>query len=93
MITPNISRPKYNNFVDTASGDNTLQDKIKLYFFPGLFFILFSHFCSFMVGWGFGVGVLDWVFGLGFSVDEVWGTCCGAFLAFGVGALYINIEE
>ena len=28
MITPNISRPKYNNFVDTASGDNTLQDKI-----------------------------------------------------------------
>ena len=46
-----------------------------------------------MVGWGFGLGVLDWVFGLGFSVDEVWGTCCGAFLAFGVGALYINIEE
>ena len=36
-------------------------------FFPGLFFILFSHFCSFIVAWGSGlaVGVLDcWVFGV-----------------------------
>ena len=30
--------------------------------------MLFSHFCS---SWGFGVGVLDWVFGVGFSVDGV----------------------
>ena len=34
-------------------------------FFPGLFFIIFSYIWSFMVVWGFGVGVLDWVFGVG----------------------------
>ena len=34
------------------------------YFFPGLFFIIFSHFGSFMVVWGYGVGVLYWVFGV-----------------------------
>ena len=38
-------------------------------FFPGLFFWFFSHFYSFMVVWGFGVGVLNWVLGLGFPVD------------------------
>ena len=30
-----------------------------------------------MVVWGFGVRVLDWVLGLGFSVDEVWGVVWG----------------
>ena len=30
-----------------------------------LFFINFSYYCSFMVVWGFGVGVLYWVFGVG----------------------------
>ena len=34
-----------------------------LYFFPGLFFIIFSYSCSFMVVWGFG-RILG--FGLGF---------------------------
>ena len=28
-------------------------------FVPGLFFIFFSYFCSFITVWGFGVGVLD----------------------------------
>ena len=38
-----------------------------LYFFPGLFFILFSHFAclSWFVGWAFGVAVLNWFFGVG----------------------------
>ena len=54
--------------------------------FPGLFFIIFSHFCSFMVWiWGFKVGVLDWVFAVGFSVDGGWGLWCGAFWVFGLG--------
>ena len=36
-------------------------------FFPGLFFIIFSHSCPFMKfwGWGFRVRVLDWVLGVG----------------------------
>ena len=33
-----------------------------LYFFPGLFFWLFSYFCSFMVVWGLGF----WGWGLGY---------------------------
>ena len=33
-------------------------------FFPGLFYIIFSNFGSFMVVWGCGVGVLYWVFGV-----------------------------
>mgnify|MGYP001794560567 CR=1 FL=1 len=47
-----------------------------LYLFPGLFFILFSYFSSFMAVWGFRVGVLDWVFGVGVSVAGVWGLLC-----------------
>ena len=31
-----------------------------IYFFPGIFFIFFSHFCSFMLA-----GVLKWVLGVG----------------------------
>ena len=62
-------------------------------FFPGFFFILFSHFCSFMDGWGFGVGVLDRALGLGFTIDGDWGLWCRAFGFFGVGALYINTSE
>ena len=27
-------------------------------FFPGLFFIIYSYFCSFMVVWGLEIGVL-----------------------------------
>ena len=49
-------------------------------FFPGLFFIIFSYFGSFMVVWGFGVGVFSW-WGLG---PVVW-----ALLGFlGWGSLY-----
>ena len=33
-------------------------------FFPGLFSLLLSQICSLMVVWDFGVGVLDWVFGV-----------------------------
>ena len=51
-----------------------------------------SDFCSLMVVLGFGVCVLDWVFGLGFSVDGVWGLWCGAIWAFWVGTFYINIK-
>ena len=40
-------------------------------FFPGLFFIIFSYFGSFMVVWGLGSYI--WFLGLGFSVDGVWG--------------------
>ena len=36
-----------------------------IFFFPGLFFIIFSYYCSFMVVWGFGVWFLFWVFGVG----------------------------
>ena len=49
-------------------------------FFPGLFFIILSYFGSFMVVWGFGVGVFSW-WGLG---PVVWGLL--GFL--GWGSLY-----
>ena len=65
-------------------------------FFPGLFFIFFSLFCSFMVvlGWGFLFGSWIRLLGLGFLVDGVSGLWCGAFWVFlRVGAHYINIEE
>ena len=65
----------------------SLTNKLtRLYFFPGLFLIIFSYFCSFMVVWGLGskIGFL----GLGFSVDWVWGLWCGAFWVFlGLGSL------
>ena len=40
---------------------------------------IFPRVCG---GLGFGVGVLDRVLGLGFSVDGVSGLCCGAFRVF-----------
>ena len=52
-----------------------------LYFFPGLFSTLFSHFCSFMVVRDFGVAVFSW-WG---SVPVVWGIL-GFF--WGWGYLY-----
>ena len=60
-------------------------------FFPGLFFINFSYFGSFLVVWGFvlGLGSYIWFLGLGFSVDGVWGLWCGALWVFlGWGTLY-----
>ena len=59
-----------------------------LYFFPGLFFILFSNFGSFMV---ILVGLGSWIrfVGLGFSFDWIWGLWCRAFWVFwGLGSLY-----
>ena len=56
-------------------------------FFPGLFFIPFPHFCSFMDGWGwrlgsgFRVGVYNW-WGLG---PVVWGLL--GFLGLGLSIL------
>ena len=38
-----------------------------------------------MVVWGFGVGVLDWVFGVGFSVDGVRACDVGPSGFFGLG--------
>ena len=48
----------------------------KRYIFPRVFLIMVYG------GLGFGVGVLDRVLGLGFSVDGVSGLCCGAFWVF-----------
>ena len=53
-----------------------------LYFFSGLFFIISFYYCSLMVAWGFGVGVLYGLLRLGFSVDGVMGLWCGAFWNF-----------
>ena len=53
--------------------------------------ILFAFFLIFAHIWRFGV--VDWVFGVGISVNGVWGLWCWAFLVFGVWALYIDIEE
>ena len=50
--------------------------------FPGLFFILFSHFFSFMVVKGLGLGSMGVGLGLGFSVDWVWDLWCGALWVF-----------
>ena len=64
-----------------------------LYFSKGYslsFFLILAHL------WWFGVlGLESYIgfLGLGFSVDRVWGLWCGAFWAFWVGALYINIKE
>ena len=62
-------------------------------FFPGLFFIIF---CPFLLilglgfrGWGLELGSWGWGFQL------MWIGACGVGPSwfFGVGALYINIEE
>ena len=62
-----------------------MQFLVRHIFFFGLFIfiLIFSHLWWFE-GWGFGVGVLNWVFGVG-----VWGLWCGAFSFFwGWGSLY-----
>ena len=55
--------------VYVAGTENIARPKKTLYFFPGLFFISFSYFGSFMVVPGLRsyIGFL----GLGFSVDGV----------------------
>ena len=58
-----------------------LRLSLRLYFFPGLFFILFSNFCLFMVVWR--SRLWEWGHRLGFSVDEVWGLWRGVFCFFG----------
>ena len=64
-----------------------------------IFFSRVIHltFFSFLLIYG-GLGLQGWdlgqVFGIGVSVDGVRGMWCEAFwVFFGVGALYINIEE
>ena len=57
--------------------------------------MFYPRFFSCMVGLGLGVGVLGWVFGLGFSV-EPWDSgpvVLGLLNCLGLEALYINIEE
>ena len=66
-----------------------IKCNINALFFPGLFFLIFSYFCSFLVVWGFGVGVLFWVFGVG--VFSWWGlgpVVQGLLGLFGWGSLY-----
>ena len=65
-------------------------------FFPGLFFLFVSHFCSSLVvwglgfwGWRLGLGFWDW----GFQLIGFWACGVGPFWFSGVGVLYINIEE
>ena len=58
-----------------------------IFFFPGLFFLIFSYFCSFMVVWGFGVGVLYWVFGV-FSWWGLGPVVWGLLGFLGLGSLY-----
>ena len=52
---------------------------LTLYFFPGLFFIIFSYLGSFMVVWGLGLGSYIGFLGLRFSAYGVWGLWCGFF--------------
>ena len=59
---------------------------ITLYFFLGLFFILFSHFSSFMVVWG--LGFQGWGTGLGY-----WGFQLIRFGACSVGLLLPSAFE
>ena len=54
--------------------------RVTLYFFPGLFFLIFSYFCSFMVVWG--LGFWGWRLILGFWG---WGFYLMGFGACGVG--------
>ena len=70
-------------------GGHYLQQSLRILyalFFPGLFFLLFSHLWWFRVLWlGSWIGFL----GLGFSVDWVCGLWCWVFLDFGGwGSLY-----
>ena len=58
----------------------------------------YSFFSFLLIYNGLGVGflvsgLLLVLLGSMFSVFVVWGLWCGAFWVFGVGALYINIEE
>ena len=64
-----------------------------LYFFPRVIIYIYSAFCSYFGG--FGVGVLDWVSGVGLfsQLMGFWAFCVGPSGFFGVGALYSNIEE
>ena len=65
---------------------------LAIFFFPGLFFIIFILLLLIYGGLGFGVLGLGSYFGflgLGLSVDGVWGLWCGAFWVFlGLGSLY-----
>ena len=60
-------------------GDNNMV--ARLYFFLGLFVILFSHYCSFMVVWGLGFRCWGLEFGFG-----GWGFLLIGFGAGGVGS-------
>ena len=57
--------------------------------FSDSFFIIFSYFCSFMVVWSFGVGVLYWVFWVGvFSWGGLGAVVWGLLGLFSWGSLY-----
>ena len=63
-----------------------------LYVFPGLFFIFFSHFCSFMVVWGLGLGSQIWLLGSGSQLKGSWACGVRSFGIFWVAALYKRIK-
>ena len=67
-----------------------------LYFFPGLFFILFYYFGSFMVVWAVGFWMLGHILGFwGWGFQLMGFGVCGVEPSgfFGYVALYINIKE
>ena len=72
--------------------ENSLQRYIFSQGYSLYLFFFFAHLLWLGV-WGFGVGVLYWVLGLGLSIDGILGLWYGVFWVFRVGALYLNIKE
>ena len=67
-----------------------------IFFFPGLFFILFSYFGSFMVVWGLGFwcwGLILGFWGWGFQFMGFGACGVGPSVFLGVVACNIIIEE
>ena len=71
-----------------------MMSLLAIFLFPGLFFIFFSLFCSFMVvwrlrirGWGLELCFWDW----GFQSMGLWACGVRPSVVFGVGALYKDI--
>ena len=71
-----------------------IPSALKLYFFPKVILYTFFSFYSFMVVWGFAVGVLRWV--LEFGIFSWWGLgplVWGLLGFWGRGSLYKHKRE
>ena len=71
-----------------------IRHSIPAIFFPR--FILYTFFTFLLIYGGLGFGDSgSWIgfLGLIFSIDQVLGLWCRAFMFFGAGAVCINIEE